>query len=235
MTINGGAGTPEFKRRTVAVLLLAIGLLVVGLALRSTIVNGTGDFGINLASIGLLVLLARAASMTAGEIGVQPEFLGSGLRWGGMAFALITVALVIASVVPATSGFFDDARADIGAGELLLKVLVVIPIGTVLFEELAFRGVLLGLLRRLTSAKAAVVSAATLFGLWHVPTAWNTSSASTNGARLAAVAGTVVATTIAGLAFCFLRVRSRSIVAPMLAHIATNSVTFAITWSLRGS
>lgn len=233
MTINGGTDTPEFKRRTVAVFILAIGLLVVGLALRSTIVDGTGDFWINIASIGLLVLLARVASMTAGEIGTQRKFLGSGIRWGGIAFALVTVVLVIASTVPATSGFFDDDRADIGAGELLLKVLVVIPIGTVLFEELAFRGVLLGLLRRLTSTNPAVASAAILFGLWHVPTAWNTSSAPSNSARLAAVAGTVLATAVAGLAFCLLRLRSRSIVAPMLAHVATNSVTFAIAWSLR--
>lgn len=233
MTINGGTDTPEFKRRTVAVLIVAIGLLLVGLSLRSTIVDGAGDFWINIVSIGFLVLLARAASMTAGEIGVEREFVGSGIRWGGIALALVTVVLVIASVVPATSGFFEDDRADIGAGELLLKVLVVIPIGTVLFEELAFRGVLLGLLRRLTSLKAAVVSAAVLFGLWHVPTAWNTSSASSNSARLAAVAGTVVATALAGLAFCFLRLRSRTIVAPMLAHVATNSVTFAIAWSLR--
>jgi uncharacterized protein len=232
LTSDGGTEPSERTRRTVAVLILTIGLLVAGLALRTTVVGAAGDFWINVASIGSLALLARAASMTAGEVGVQREFVGSGLRWGGIAFAVITVVLVVASALPATSGFFDDDRADIGAGELLLKVLVVIPIGTVLFEEVAFRGVLLGLLRRLSSARAAVASAAILFGFWHVPTAWNTSSASANTARLAAVAGTVVATTLAGLAFCFLRLRSRSIVAPILAHIATNCVTLAIAWSV---
>lgn len=171
--------------------------------------------------------------MTAAELGTQREFLGSGLRWGATAFAAISAVLLVAAAVPATSGFFDDDRVDISAAELWLKVLVVIPVGTVVLEELAFRGLILGLLRRLTSTVTAIVAAAVLFGLWHVPTAWNTSSASSNAARLGAVAGTVAATTVAGVAFCLLRLRSRSVVAPMLAHIATNSVTFALAWSHR--
>jgi membrane protease YdiL (CAAX protease family) len=200
--------------------------------LRSTVVDGGGDFWINVVSVGLLVGLARSASMTADEVGTQREFLGAGLRWGGLAFVVISGLLLVAAALPATSGFFDDDRVDVSTAELWLKVLVVIPIGTVLLEELAFRGVLLGLLRRLTSTTTAVVAAAVLFGLWHVPTAWNTSSASSSATRLGAVAGTVVATTLAGFAFCFLRLRSRSLLAPMLAHIATNSVTFLLAWSL---
>ena len=123
-------------------------------------------------------------------------------------------------------------RVEISAAELWLKVLVVIPIGTVLLEELAFRGVILGLLQRLTPMVPAVVIAAVMFGLWHVPTAWNTASGSSGAGRVGAVVGTVIATTVAGLVFCFLRLRSRSLVAPMLVHLATNSVTFAIAWSL---
>jgi membrane protease YdiL (CAAX protease family) len=45
-----------------------------------------------------------------------------------------------------------------------------------------------------------------------------------------AVAGTLVATTIAGVGFAWLRVRSQSLVAPIVAHIATNSLTFAAAW-----
>ena len=213
-------------------LVLTVAVLVVGLAARSTIVTGSGDFWINLVSIGILAVLARQASMTTDELGLQRRSLGAGLRWGGGAFAIITAILIIAAAMPATSGFFDDDRVAISAAELLLKVLVVIPIGTVVLEELAFRGVILALLRRLTSTMTAVVVAAVLFGLWHVPTAWNTSSASSNAARLGAVAGTFVATAIAGLVFCFLRLRSRSLVAPVMAHIATNCVTFALAWSL---
>jgi membrane protease YdiL (CAAX protease family) len=229
MTIGPGL---TIERRTITVLIVTVALLALGLILRSTVVGGDGDFWINVVSIGVLALLSRTAAMSAEELGTGPRYLGSGLRWGGAAFAIISALLVLAALVPESSGFFDDDRADISAGQLWLKTLVVIPIGTVVLEELAFRGVLLGLLHRLTSTAKAVAFAAVLFGLWHVPTAWNTASGQSHPARIAAVAGTVVATTVAGLVFCFLRIRSRSLLAPMLAHIATNSVTFALAWSL---
>jgi len=41
-----------------------------------------------------------------------------------------------------------------------------------------------------------------------------------------------VATTAIGLGFCWLRVASRSLVAPILAHCATNSVPFVVAWVL---
>ena len=47
------------------------------------------------------------------------------------------------------------------------------------------------------------------------------------------VAGTFVVTTIAGVGFLWLRTRSGSVVAPMLAHLATNSLTFAVAWAFR--
>jgi membrane protease YdiL (CAAX protease family) len=44
------------------------------------------------------------------------------------------------------------------------------------------------------------------------------------------IAATVVVTTAAGVGLAWLRVRSDSLLAPMLAHLATNSVTFALAW-----
>jgi membrane protease YdiL (CAAX protease family) len=49
---------------------------------------------------------------------------------------------------------------------------------------------------------------------------------------VAAVVGTVIATTAAGAAFGWLRYGSKSLVAPIAAHIATNSVAFATAWVL---
>jgi membrane protease YdiL (CAAX protease family) len=42
----------------------------------------------------------------------------------------------------------------------------------------------------------------------------------------------VALTFAAGLAFGWLRLRSQSLLAPMLAHIATNSVAFVVAWVL---
>ena len=43
------------------------------------------------------------------------------------------------------------------------------------------------------------------------------------------VASTVLATAAAGVAFAWLRLRSRSVVAPVLAHAALNSLAFVAT------
>jgi membrane protease YdiL (CAAX protease family) len=57
------------------------------------------------------------------------------------------------------------------------------------------------------------------------------SSASNNFAgQVLLVTGTVVATFIAGLVFSWLRLRSRSLIAPILAHIATNGLALLIAW-----
>ncbi len=41
---------------------------------------------------------------------------------------------------------------------------------------------------------------------------------------------TVAVTLVAGLLFCWLRLRSRSLLAPVLAHLATNTVAFTAVW-----
>ena len=133
-------------------------------------------------------------------------------------------------------GALTDDRADVSAGSMLLRAVLVIPLGTVLVEELAFRGTLHALLDRVGGPRWTWVVGAVLFGLWHVFPAWRGGAVDTDLAevgRVATTAGTLVATTLAGLVFVWLRVRSDSLVAPVLAHLATNSVTFAVAWTFR--
>jgi membrane protease YdiL (CAAX protease family) len=225
---------------TRAALAATVGALVVGMGLRSTVVPGGAHLWFNLVLAGLLLLIARWAQLSADELGLARGSLGSGLRWGLGVLAVIAAVVTVAAIVPATSTLFEDDRADVSAGALLVKVLIEIPIGTVLLEELAFRGVLLGLLRRRAGPPVALALSAVLFGCWHIVTAWSTASqnaalddvASSTAGRVGAVIGTVVVTTIAGLGFGWLRLRSRSLIAPMLAHLATNSVAFVAAWSL---
>ena len=86
---------------------------------------------------------------------------------------------------------------------------------------------LLGLLRRRLPTWPAVVVSAVLFGLWHVDGVLHRHH---GPGLVAAVVGTVLATTLAGLGFAWLRVRSDSLVAPVLAHWATNSLAFVVAW-----
>jgi hypothetical protein len=105
--------------------------------------------------------------------------------------------MLLAAALPMTRGFFDDARVPANADgwERLYQTLIRIPVGTVVFEELAFRAVLLALLCQRFSLNVAVALDSALFGLWHiVPTL---STATANGieglARLGLVAGSVIA------------------------------------------
>jgi membrane protease YdiL (CAAX protease family) len=136
--------------------------------------------------------------------------------------------------VPFTSGYFDDERTRVSFPEMLLRVVVAIPVATVLVEELVFRGVILGLLRRRHQVIGAAVWSAVLFGLWHLfPVWWSYDHVATfDLGRLGAVAGTFAATFAAGLGFAWLRVRADHLVAPMLVHVATNSVPFAVAWAV---
>ena len=111
---------------------------------------------------------------------------------------------------------------------MLFTVLIGIPIGTALFEELVFRGVVLGLLLRQVRPAAAVAISATLFGLWHVTAAMG--FADTNAGVPAGSAGTaatvlvtVFLTAIAGVMLAWLRIRSKSVLAPWIVHAAVNS------------
>ena len=175
------------------------------------------------------VALGLWGGLDADGLGLSPGRLGDGLRYGGLAFGVVTVVLLLGLAIPVTRDSFHSGRADITAGHLLLQALVTIPIGTVLVEELAFRGSVLGLFRLAMPTTRAVVACSVLFGLWHIPTVLGAISGS-HGHVLAAVAGTFVATFVAGVAFCWLRIRSGSLLASALAHLATNSVALIVAW-----
>lgn len=110
--------------------------------------------------------------------------------------------------------------------QLAYQVLLRIPVGTVAWEEAAFRGVLLAALRRVMDEPRATVVGSAVFGLWHIrPTAEALAVnrlAAGRGARIAAVAGVVAGTAGAGVVMSLLRERSGSLVAPVLLHLAAN-------------
>ena len=122
---------------------------------------------------------------------------------------------------------------------MLYQVLLRIPIGTALFEELAFRGVLFGMLARRGSIRGAAVGSSLLFGLWHVaPTlaALDTNAAGDLGkgsfTMAAVVTGGVAATALAGMGFVWLRLRGGSLVTPVVVHAAFNCTAYGFGWFL---
>ncbi len=139
----------------------------------------------------------------------------------------------VAAVVPLTRSAFHDSRYHFGWGHAALTAFVLIPVGTVLFEEVAFRGVLWGLLWRRHGPWVATSVSSALFGLWHVlPSlglaADNQAIGSTVGSgssgQAVSVLGTVLFTSLAGVVFCELRRRSGSLLASAGLHWAVNGL-----------
>lgn len=201
----------------------ALGLLVGGLAVanvaRSAVVPRRWHLPYNVAMAAYAVGVARLGGLGADELGLARDRLPEGAKVGGIAFAAISAVVAVGAV----AGLLEDDRTDVSGADMALRALVVIPLGTVVAEELAFRGALHGLLRRVTTPRRAMAAGSVLFGLWHVAPIWSQGAGT--------VVGTVVATTLAGAGFVWLRERSGSVVAPMLAHLATNSTTFALSWA----
>jgi membrane protease YdiL (CAAX protease family) len=187
---------------------------------------------VNLLTGALLVCLALGAGASFGDLGLGRADASTGLRWGLAIAGVVAVGLAVGIALPPTRGLFHDQRvADLSGAGLAYEALVRIPLGTALFEEIAFRGVLLALLLRLTSTIPAVAVSSALFGLWHIlPTI---SALRANdlaegiAATFGAVVGAVVVTGIGGVLLCALRLHTGSLVAPVVAHTATNSLAIA--------
>lgn len=182
----------------------------------------------NLAVAAATYLLARLAGSGADELGVRADDVGSGLGWGSAAAGVVAMGAVAASRHATTSGLFNDARA--ARGNAAYETMLRIPLGTIVLEEVAFRSVLPALLATAPRRRVSVASA-TLFGLWHVlPTleTLNINRVSDGKTRRQAVAAGVAATAVAGLALDALRLRSRSVLAPMLTHWSANAVSYAL-------
>jgi len=170
---------------------------------------------------------AAASGLTASDLGLRRNRLRAGLRVGSAVAAPVVAAFGLAALTPATRPLLDDQRiAGLDRRQLAYDVLLRIPVGTVAWEEIAFRGVLRAALRRVLAEPAATAVGSAVFGLWHIrPTAEALALnrlVAGRGARILAVTAVAAWTAGAGALFCLLRERSGSLAAPVLLHLATN-------------
>ncbi|MEI2715750.1 MAG: CPBP family intramembrane glutamic endopeptidase [Candidatus Nanopelagicales bacterium] len=183
---------------------------------------------------GSVVVLALGVmdGCTWGDLGLAPRTWIRGLIWGGIAMLVVFAIYAVGSTWRRTrQAFHDQNIAGLSLPRLFWQSLVELPFGTVLFEEIAFRGVLWAMLARRYGIVWATVWSSLLFGLWHILPSLdlherNSRLGEVGGgghlARIIAIVGSVVTTTIGGIVFCGLRIGSGSLFAPMGLHWATN-------------
>ena len=194
---------------------------------------------LNACATGAALSAAMASGLTAADLGVGREEWAPGRLGAGLAAAVAAGWLLVAAV-PVTRPVLDDRRiTSLDGRAIAYQALVRIPVGTVLWEEAAFRGVLQAALRRVVPGAAAIAVTSGVFGIWHIrPTiqALRVNGLAGNRAQAAArVAGSVAVTTAGGVLLSWLRERSGRLAAPVLLHLAVNSGGLVAAWAARSA
>ena len=182
----------------------------------------------NIALLVIVLLLARGAGATWTALGMRTDRLARGTVVGLVLGGAVVIVIVGAALLPAARDGFRDVRIIEGSTWLTMyHALFRVPLGTALYEEVLFRGVVFGLLARRWSALSAAVWSSLLFGLWHILPALDAIETNPIGDAIGnpwvSIPAAVLSTFAVGMAFVWMRLAASSIVAPIIVHIAANS------------
>jgi uncharacterized protein len=190
-----------------------------------------------------LVLLMRASGLDWVDLGLGREHWRSGMGYALAAVAIVMSVIAVGVLLPMTRPMFMNNHYATISGALIASM-IIIPLQTVIPEELAFRGVLHGTLNRAWGFRGVALAGSLLFGLWHVSTSLGLTSNNVGFTRLfgggivgmlAGVTLAVLATGAAGFVFSWLRRRSGSLIAPIALHWSLNglgALAAALVWHL---
>jgi len=178
----------------------------------------------------LLVNVMVAAGVVAMGVrwGLRREEIVGRPRWWSVAIASgLLAAVAVAGVAAVWVGQLPPAGATGGTDApvpgIWFRLLIGIPVGTALCEELIFRGVILAAWDRVTTTTMSTMVTSVMFGLWHLA-----AEVRRVGGLSPAVSVGVVATTAASaLVLCPLRRRAGDLIAPIVLHAAVNVVVLA--------
>ncbi|RAU98691.1 CPBP family intramembrane glutamic endopeptidase [Mycolicibacter senuensis] len=190
-----------------------------------------------------LVALVRCNGLSWAELGLGRAHWKSGVGYAVAAVLVVVSVIAIGALLPWTRPMFLNNHYATLSGAVVASMLV-IPLQTVIPEELAFRGALHGALHRAWGFRGVAAAGSLLFGLWHVATSLGLTSSNVGFTRLfgggflgmvAGVTLAVLATGVAGFVFSWLRRRSGSLIAPIALHWSLNGVgalAAALVWQL---
>jgi len=225
---------------------LDIAVVVVVLVLTDLIAHFTTPWAsiatVPAAAVGLVILM-RWRGLGWADLGLGREHWRPGVGYALAAVAVVASVIALGVLLPETRPMFMNNRYATISGAMVASM-VVIPLQTVIPEELAFRGVLHGALNRAWGFRGVALAGSLLFGLWHVATSFGLTSGNVGFTRLfggglagmmIGVTGAVLATGAAGFVFSWLRRRSGSLIAPIALHWSLNglgALAAALVWHL---
>lgn len=214
---------------------LAVALLLLGFLLSTRGVSGTPLILASLlVTAGLLTSAARAG-LSAADLGLAASQLAVGALVSIAIAAVVVAVVAVAGRVPRLLRLFQDSRrVGITGRAAARQALLDVPLGTVLVEEVAFRGVVLALLLTQHGTVWALIVSSLLFGVWHVPSALelHEATATDERGRGRTVLATVAFTTAAGAVFGALRLLTGSLLPPAALHWSANSSGIVVGWWL---
>lgn len=190
-----------------------------------------------------LLLYARLRPGMWQQTGLRRENLSKSVGWGilaGLGLSVPPLFFFYRPMVLDTPLEFGPV-AQMSRRQLFVDLFFRMPVGIALLEELAFRGLLYGILRGAMPVRAASAVSSAAFAGWHM-TVTATTAAQTNlgDARLPSfvkpyirplsVLGGMISTGIAGAIFAALREKTGNLAGSMAAHWVVNTVMIAALW-----
>ena len=234
--------TRSFTARRSVALLASVVALAAATTLANRVLPGWAYPVCGTVAALVVVGFGLAAGLRPADLGLSWRTARRASLVGLIGVGVIALVFGVALAVPALRTVYHDDR--VGTPDLLQLLWLTalrIPFGTVLIEEVAFRGVLPGLLGATDERWRwpPILGAAALFGLWHALPAL---AVGRNAAVHAVFGATpswviqVLAMTAAGAAGVFLhlwRHLGRGVLASALVHLATNSGGLALAVAVR--
>ena len=191
--------------------------------------------GLGLTTVALVV--ARLGGLDRSGMGLASDRWWRGAALGLLAGAGIAlVGLVALQAAPLVIGgpvVYDPLR-DVTAVDLGRHLLVFLPLGTVLPEEVAFRGTLVGVLRT-HGARGALLGSAGAFALWHAVVAVVTVNDTTiagSAWAIPAIAGALAVVFAGGFVLAWLRLWTGALASTIAAHWAFNATLLVGLWTM---
>jgi membrane protease YdiL (CAAX protease family) len=213
-------------------ILLAAWLVLYGNAIAWPPLPAWVVFAANLLVGFLAVTAARRRDYSLAELGLSAAGWQRGWKLG-LGLGVIVVAAIAILTGPLYQLEPDPAVRGMPLVVLAWQVLIRIPVGTALFEETMFRGLLYASWHRVAGWPWAALWSSVAFAFWHVVVELHRQERLGHrwgGDAFTAAIPTLLFLFAVGLLFCLLRRRTHGVVAPAIVHWSANAAAAVATY-----